>query len=170
MNPEGEWVVQDLPHLRIVDDALWGAVKSRQEGLKRRWGEEALSRRPKYLLSGLIKCGHCGGGHSMVSKNLLGCSTARNKGTCNNRTNIRRADVEERVLAALRHHLLDPALYREFCEEFTREINRLRGEQRSTLDAARAEIKRIGRELERLVNLILDGEPANENQQQDAGA
>jgi site-specific DNA recombinase len=32
LNPEGEWVVQHLPHLRIVDDALWDAVKSRQKG------------------------------------------------------------------------------------------------------------------------------------------
>lgn len=37
-------------------------------------------RRPKYLFSGLTKCACCGGGYSAISKDLIGCSTARNKG------------------------------------------------------------------------------------------
>jgi site-specific DNA recombinase len=55
----------------------------------------------------------------MISANLVGCSTARHKGTCDNRTNIRRDRLEERVLNALRHHLVDPALCKEFCYEFS---------------------------------------------------
>jgi len=55
----------------------------------------------------------------MISANLVGCSTARNKGTCDNRTNIRRDRLEERVLNALRHHLMDLALFKEFCYEFS---------------------------------------------------
>jgi hypothetical protein len=34
--------------------------------------------------------------------------------------------LEERVMNALRHHLMDPTLFKEFCDEFTREMNRLR--------------------------------------------
>ena len=60
----------------------------------------------------------------MISADLVGCSTASNKGTCKNRMNIRRDRLEARVLDALRHHLMDPALFREFCDEFTREMNR----------------------------------------------
>jgi hypothetical protein len=52
----------------------------------------------------------------MISADLVGCSTARNKGTCDNRKNIRRDQLEARVLNALRHHLMDPALFKEFCE------------------------------------------------------
>ena len=63
-------------------------------------------RRPRYLFSGLRKCGCCGGGYSMISGILLGCSTPRNKGTCDNRTNMRRDELERRVLNALRHHLM----------------------------------------------------------------
>ncbi len=29
-NPEAEWIVQDVPGLRIVDDALWDLVRTRQ--------------------------------------------------------------------------------------------------------------------------------------------
>ncbi|WP_247645038.1 hypothetical protein [Brucella pituitosa] len=91
----------------------------------------------------------------MISANLVGCATARNKGTCDNRRNIRRDKLEARVLNALRHHLMEPELFKELCDEFTREMNRLRMEARSTLDAAQAELKRIDRELERILDLYL---------------
>ncbi len=50
---------------------------------------------------------------------LIGCSTARNKGTCDNRVNIRRDELEARVLNALRTKLVDPAMFARFCEVFT---------------------------------------------------
>ncbi|WP_296739687.1 recombinase family protein [Mesorhizobium sp.] len=168
MNPESEWIVQEVPELRILDDDLWQAVKDRQLAVKRSQSEDGEAenhfrdrRRPKYLFSGLSKCACCGGGYSMISADLVGCSTARNKGTCDNRTNIRRDQLEARVLNALRHHLMDPILFKEFCEEFTREMNRLRMEGRTSIDAADAEIKRIDRELDTLLNLILKGGAAD---------
>lgn len=82
-------------------------------------------RRPKHLFAGLVKCG-CLGGYSMISKDLLGCSTARNKGTCDNRINIRREKLEEAVLHGLLTYLMEPELFKEFCAEFTREVNRRR--------------------------------------------
>lgn len=39
-----------------------------------------------------------GGGYTIISKDLLGCATARNKGTCGNRLNIRRDALEASVL------------------------------------------------------------------------
>jgi len=164
-NPESEWVVQDVPDLRIVDQSLWDAVKARQ-------GELAFStrprpegnplndrRRPKHLFAGLVKCGCCGGGYSMISKDLLGCSTARNKGTCDNRVNIRRDALEASVLNGLKKHLMEPELFREFCAEFTREVNRLRMERGANLEGWRQELKRIDRELDKIVDAILEGFP-----------
>lgn len=46
------------------------------------------------VLAGLMKCGRCGSGYTLISKDLLGCAAARNKGTCNNRLNIRRDTLE----------------------------------------------------------------------------
>ncbi|NPD17802.1 hypothetical protein HOY34_21800, partial [Xinfangfangia sp. D13-10-4-6] len=42
--------------------------------------------------------------------------------TCDNDMNIRRDALEERVLNALRHNLMKPELFQEFCDEFTREM------------------------------------------------
>lgn len=139
-NPEADWVTHDVPELRIVDDARWQAVRDRQASLQMTSRETASNpmvdrRRPKYLFAGLTRCSCCGGGYAMISKDLLGCATSRNKGTCDNRLNIRRNLLEASVLNGLRQHLMEPALFKEFCDEFTREVNRLRMEASASLDA-----------------------------------
>ena len=169
LNPPEEWIIQEVPELRVIEQDLWDAVKARQEQVKRPRGDERNvsenhfrdRRRPRYLLSGLTKCGCCGGGFSMISATHAGCSTARNKGTCTSRTSIRRKVLETRVLNALRHHLMDPALFKIFCEEFTAETNRLRIDARTSITAAEEEIRRIDRDLDRLLDLILKGAAAD---------
>ena len=91
----------------------------------------------------------------MVSADLVGCSTARNKGTCGNRPNIRRDQIEARLLTAQKEHLMNPELFAVFCEEFTRRMNERRIEASAALASARVELKRVERELERILNLYL---------------
>ena len=67
------------------------------------------------------------GGYSKISADLFGCSTARNKGTCSYRLNIRRDQIEAIVLEGLKTRLMDPALFKTFAEEFVAKVNRLRG-------------------------------------------
>lgn len=164
LNPESEWVIQDVPELRIIEQDLWDAVKARQS--KTTWSQKSRGtgvhplnalQRPTHLLTGLIKCGCCGGGFSMISKNHLGCSTARNKGTCENRLTLRRDVLEKSVLKGLQTQMMDPALFKEFCDEFTREVNRLRMEKGADLVALKSELPKIERELDKAVQAILDG-------------
>lgn len=44
-NPQSDWVIQDVPELRIVDEALWLAVREQQASLK------MTSREPHRTLS-----------------------------------------------------------------------------------------------------------------------
>ena len=162
LNPEVDWISQEVPDLRIVDQDLWDRVKARQKTIVADHSDDTPNRlherqRGKYLFSGLTKCGCCGGGYSMISSTHIGCSTARNKGTCDNRLNIRRDELEARVLNALRGHLMDPALFEEFCDEFTRQMNRRRMEARAGIEAARSELRRIEREFETLMQALLKG-------------
>jgi site-specific DNA recombinase len=162
LNPEAEWISQEVPDLRIVDQDLWDRVKARRKTIVTDHSDDTPNRlherqRGKYLFSGLTRCGCCGGGYSMISSTHIGCSTARNKGTCDNRVNIRRDELEARVLHALRGHLMDPALFKEFCDEFTRQMNRRRMEARAGIDAARSELRRIEREFETLMQALLKG-------------
>jgi site-specific DNA recombinase len=163
-NPESEWVVQEVPDLRIVDQDLWDAVKKRQKSLSfdmSPTGSNPLNdrRRPKHLFAGLIKCGCCGGGYSLISKDLLGCAASRNKGTCDNRLNIRRDALEASILNGLRKHLMSPELFNEFCAEFTREVNRLRIERGADLAGWKSELEKVDRELDKMVEAILQGFP-----------
>jgi hypothetical protein len=48
-------------------------------------------------------------------------------------------------------------LFEEFCDEFTREMNRLRMEHRASLSAAEREIERIELRRKKLVESIMDG-------------
>ncbi|GGZ32152.1 recombinase family protein [Asticcacaulis endophyticus] len=168
-NPPSEWVIHDVPELRIIEDELWQAVKLRQDRIKGKSNDNPVNaaddqipdnhfrerRRPKYLFSGMTKCATCGGGFIVVSATSVGCATARNKGTCSNYLTIRRAELEERVLNALRHRLMEPSLFQEFCVEYTKEVNLSRMEARAAIEAARAEVAKIKREAERLIDLYL---------------
>ena len=96
-----------MPELRIVGDRLWKKVKDRQRGIRKRYGKEygnrlTAARRQRYLFSGLIKCGECGGGYSVIFRDILGCSTVKNKGTCSNTTRITRHELEARNASAPR--------------------------------------------------------------------
>ncbi len=87
---------------------------------------------------------------------------AREQGTCSNRLTIRRDEIERRVLTALRDRLLNQELFDEFCDEFTREMNRLRMEYRASLTAAEREIERIEVRRQKLIEMVMQGVPASE--------
>ncbi|MDP6951228.1 MAG: recombinase family protein [Alphaproteobacteria bacterium] len=161
-NPRQDWVIHEVPELRIVEQELWESVKSRQATIKVDWNGRGQNqfrdrRRPRHLFSGMIKCGTCGGGYAMTSSHRMGCSTRRNKGTCNNAHTIPRETVEKRVLAALQDRLMDAALFKEFCTEFTRAVNGARNAQSAALEGARNELTRIERQIGSLIEAIKDG-------------
>jgi hypothetical protein len=102
----------------------------------------------------------CGAGFIMTGKHRLGCFGTRDQGRCDNHLTIRRDEVEARVLKALQEKLLNRELFEEFCDEFTREMNRLRMERRASLSSAKREVERIGARIKKLLNLLLDDEIA----------
>ena len=166
MNPENEWIVEEVPHLRIIDGELWSRVKQQQEKTRSRIIKgpgnirSEKARRPRYLLSGLIKCGACGGGFSMNGANRYACSTAHNKGTCSNRLSIRRDDLEARVLDGLRKELMHPDLVKAFIDEFHSEVNRLAANRDVDRDRLVLNLEKTNRDLKHIVQAIKDGIPA----------
>jgi site-specific DNA recombinase len=166
LNEPERWVVKEVPAFRIVDQELWDRVKARQAAMRCDTRPDVRirpdRRRPRYLLSGLVVCGVCGARYTKISADLFGCAAARNKGAavCDNLRNVRRDRLEATVLDGLRHHLMDPNLFREFCAEFTREINRQRGDQAGRRERLAAELRQIERRLRRIVDAITEGLPA----------
>ena len=142
-------VNEAVPHLQIVDDALWQRVKTRQAAIREDMNPAGVkdghirpenARRPNYLFSGLLVCGCCGASYTLINKTRYGCAGARNKGEaiCTNRATILREVVEDRVLIGLRDNLLHPKLIATFVEEYRRVFNA----QAAGADANRGQAKR----------------------------
>ena len=169
-NPPESWVVTEVPELRIVDEELWKAArdfrgKARKQAA-RNSAEDTGSptktgfwshQRPNHLLTGLMRCGVCGGGYSKISATLFGCAAARNKGTCGNRQNIRVETLDDIVLAGLKHRLMDPAIFKEFAAAFVAEHNSIVAQQNVHFDAAKQELAAIKSKLAYLVDELADG-------------
>jgi site-specific DNA recombinase len=162
-NPREQWEIVEVPTLKIIDDDLWQKVKARQQQLsydvKRSEPDQPLNRthRRKFLLSGLLKCGECGGGYTIVAKDRYGCASRRSKGTCLNSTTITRQQIEARVLSGLKDQLLAPDLLNIFISEFHAEINRLQANQQRDLGARRGRLDAVGRKIAGIVSAIEAG-------------
>jgi site-specific DNA recombinase len=162
-NPRDQWEVVPVPELRIVDDALWDAVKARQAEVRLVMSRDADgntlngAHRQKYLLSGLLACGVCGGGFTIVNAHDYGCATHRAKGTCDNHGRIRRDELERRVLDGLKHRLLAPELVEEFARTFHEEVNRLAAEQAQGRAEDQGRLEAVRRKIASMIRAIEDG-------------
>jgi hypothetical protein len=113
--PEADWVRSYRPDWRIISDDLWNRVQERRAlrrhiGVGKLGGLERTKRSEKYLFSGLLYCGLCGGTIRIVDTDSetarYGCSIGRAKGACTNATKIRQDCLEQQLLAWLTCDLL----------------------------------------------------------------
>ena len=166
-NPPERYDVADVPHLRIVDDALWIRVKARQESIRRQLAVYPLgsaqrghlngAHRARFLLSGLLRCGCCGGGYTIVARDRYGCATRRQKGLCGNSRTITRRELESRVLDGLKTRLLAPDLVKEFVREFNAELERNRASAKAGVAARERKLADIDRRIGSMLKAIEDG-------------
>jgi hypothetical protein len=169
INPENEWIRTAVPHLRIVDDALWQAVRERRQAISAFYepnitaSREArakrlhLTNRPVTLLSGLLVCGCCGDRINVVMTGRYGCRNHLRKGLCSNGNTIRRDVLEARVLAGLRHRLVSAEAVAEAVRAYAKEMNRLNRDRRSQTEADRRALEKIDRAVAGIMAAIEDG-------------
>jgi site-specific DNA recombinase len=162
-NPPERWETAEIPYLRIIGEDLWNRVKARQQQIKftiaRDEDGNALNRahRRRFLLSGLLVCGCCGGGYTIIGVDRYGCATRRSKGTCPNSLTIRRGEIEDRVFAGLREHMMAPELVGTFIEEFNAELRRLTADSAAERNSAQRMLAEADRKIASIVKAIEDG-------------
>ncbi len=164
MNPQSEWVIREVPELRIIDDEQWTRAKERQEdidatpavqGIKRsRFWEK---RRKTHLLSGLLSCGACGGTVVTAGKDYVACSNARKLGTCTHRRSYKRGVLEDAVLGLLRDRLMQPDAVAAFVDAFTTEVNSQRGAEVGARKRMEQEHAQTERKVQGLYDAIAEG-------------
>lgn len=149
---------------RIVSDDEWDAAKARQEQMRyaiRTGGNPDRAHRPVHLFSGLLKCGACGWGFVMGSKNGLVCSGRRERGICSNDLTIRRDEVAGRVLAASQYRFFESGPFEVFCQEFAAsQVATM--EHRASVASAHRELAQLEAKPKRLVESIMAGVPGEE--------
>lgn len=164
LNPPEDWITEDVPGLRILDDQLWQAVKTRQGEVRQAMNPAGVlterpklerARRPTYLLSGLLRCAS----YTLINKTRYGCAGARNKGAavCTNRATIGRAEVEERVLSGLKQRLLAPDLLAQFAEEYRKAFNDAAAGACQDRQKAEHSLKKVESRIANILTAIEDG-------------
>jgi site-specific DNA recombinase len=158
-NPASAYRITEAPQLRIIDDATWAAAQAIKQ--QRSHIGAAKSRVPRRPLSGLLRCGSCGGGLASLGETKgsvrLQCSTFKESGSCANSRKISRDAIEAAVLAGLREELTDPAAIAEYVKVYNEERRRLArtsGDQVAKLTRRAGE---IARELGRLIDAVTQG-------------
>ncbi len=153
LNDESDWIRQPAPQLRLLDDALWNAVQARQKLVAAQ--PAAHARKPKRLLSGLLRCTVCGSGMTLNGGKYT-CSAHRERGTCQNGKIIAAEKIERRVLDGIRAKLLAP----EAIAKAVGDLQAERTAERRELLASRAPLERelveIARKLERAQEMCLN--------------
>jgi hypothetical protein len=77
MRRREQWRVKDWPELRIVDDALWTAVRERMTRKNGDSGDLKRGSGPRTLFGGPLRRARCGGAVIAESAREYGCMTRK---------------------------------------------------------------------------------------------
>jgi DNA invertase Pin-like site-specific DNA recombinase len=165
LKPAEELVGEHREELRIVPEEVWQAVQGRFEARKR---EGRLpSRRPRHLVSGLVRCA-CGGNIVVLRSHRkearltdLGCPRHRNRGktACDNTGLVREPDLASAILQPVRTELLQPEALDWAVGEAERKLRKraARSDSGKRLRALRTDLTKVETEIKRYVDAIGEG-------------
>jgi site-specific DNA recombinase len=114
--PQSAWRIREKdPALQIVpDDLFWRVqekrkLKSTSIGVQRLGGMTRTDASRKYLFSGLLKCGFCGGNLAFRTTNPVryGCAEYQERGLCANKALVSQEVLEREFIHALSEKLRD---------------------------------------------------------------
>jgi len=147
MRPRSEWISYVDESVRIVSDELWDRAQRRTRPAK----DEARLRtggKPKYLLSGLLRCDVCDAHYTITDAVSYGCSSYHDGHACSNSIRVRRDRVEHILLGPIRDDLLAP-------ERVARMVKEMEDHYRERVQASQARAAEAPRELLELAARIV---------------
>jgi hypothetical protein len=167
--PANEHKVQQVAHLRIVDDELWQAVQAlRKARATKKFGPsgKVVSRsvvtRSSDVLSGRLQCAVCQGRMIKVGikrgRTYIACSAAFQRGSCAHARSYQLDTLQEGVLNGLRHRLGDPKSVKEAAKSFIEEYAELAKKSDGERIGEERELAKVTLKIERLVDLVSDGD------------
>ncbi len=161
-NKHDELERAEVPHLRIVDQDVFDAVQAMIAPQPRTPRETGAMKRPKRLLSGLLKCAACGAGMSVKGKDRTGrqriqCSAHAESRTCPDPHTYYLDVVENLVLDTLRSELKNPERLTTYVKSYNEARKRLAQEMVRRRSGLERRIRELDDELDRMVKFIAKG-------------
>ncbi|AHK70164.1 recombinase family protein [Gluconobacter oxydans] len=172
LNPESEWKIEEVPALRIVDQDAWDTARERQRRIDAARAEKDtgdathlsgthVSRRPTYLLSGLVRCGACGGTMNIAGSGVrrFYCANAREKGrtVCQGIKGLRKDVLEHTIVHGLKEHLMQPEAVQEFSDRYAAHQRSLDAGREESVRHLRASLLRTEKEIANVMTAIKAG-------------
>lgn len=153
----------DRPEWRIIDDETWFAVQAMRNAHTTR---PAPGPRSKYPLTGLVRCGRCGGSVGVVPKRVgnvnvqaYACSYHHYRGDAACAVTVRqpRTEVEGYLADYVREKVLGSGVEDEIVARVQAEVARRLAGPSTDVQGLEAELLKVEREKANLVNAIAAG-------------
>ncbi len=159
-NPKSDWQISKVPHLAIVSPDLFEAAQRRRQ--ERNRAHPSHQRRPRRMLSGLLRCGACGSGMATNGQDKSGrvrirCSAAKESGICPDAKTFYLDTVERAVLGGLRSEMHAPKVIAEYVRTYLEERKRLADSSDAKRQRLEQQLGQLNREIERLIDAIAKG-------------
>lgn len=134
MRPDAERVVTECPELAIVSRDVFDVAQARfrTEPRGKRTGRPHGTGRTPYLISGLLRCGTCGGSMSVRAKRVrkgapcasFGCTMHYSRGAsiCSNNLTVSEDKVSEAIIGALDDLFSDTRVIAAFVQAFEQRL------------------------------------------------
>ena len=173
--PEKDWIQIPMPQLRIISESEWKAAHDRLNATRavylrgtrgELWGRPASTLDSKYLLTGLVKCGLCGGSLYVKSSSrkglrafAYGCMTyhLRGRTACTNSMLIPMEAANEAVLKVFEQDVLHPQVTDTVVRKALDKFRASQKEKKRNLQQYYERIVQVDTEISRLVAAISAG-------------
>jgi site-specific DNA recombinase len=158
VRPRSEWISHVDESLRIISDDLWDRAQRRTRPANNDKRLRAGGK-PKYLLSGLLRCGVCDAHYTITNAVSYGCSSYHDGHACSNAIQVRRDRVEEILLGPIRSDLLSPARVAQMAKEMQQYyLERVQAMETRASEAPH-ELQELAARIERLRDRLRCGDP-----------
>ncbi len=172
--PEADWLRLDASELRIVTEDAWVAAHERLRAAALTylrgtggvlWGRPMVGTAAKYLLTGLMRCGCCGGGflvksgtHGKRRLHRYACSSyhLRGRSVCANKLELALEDAHAQILDAIEHEMLAPEVVEVAIRDAVAALSAPTTEV-ADVDRLRTQVRAIEAELRNLTAALAAG-------------
>ena len=110
---------------------------------------------PKYLLSSLLRCAHCGSSYAIAGRDVYACSGHTNSGAalCRNDARLHRTVAEKELMAGIKRAMRAPEIREEFC----RRVRAALGKPKAKVPDNAPRIAELRAQIDHLADAIASG-------------